>query len=103
RVRLRYNDTFNTTSGQPCGSSCPGTMIDFEFSAPINCSATADPTVGSTCSVSTSADGVLPGMVRESRSSAIQTFRVRIHDAGPNTTVGDADDARMASQGIYIP
>jgi len=104
-VKLRLSDTTNATTGQPCAATttCPGTMSDYEFSAPVNCAVTADPSVGSNCSVVTSADGVIPTVIKESRNSVLQTFRVRVHDAGANGTVGDGDDARMASQGIYIP
>jgi hypothetical protein len=68
----------------------------------MNCATTVDPTVGSGCSVTTSGDGLLPALIKEGRNTVLQSFRLRIHDAGPNATVGDADDARMASQGVFI-
>jgi hypothetical protein len=103
--RLRLSDTTNATTGQPCAATttCPGTMSDYEFSAPANCTVTADPTVGSNCAVVTSADGVIPTVIKESRNSVLQTFRVHVDDAGANGTAGDGDDARMAAQGIFIP
>jgi hypothetical protein len=104
RVKLRISDTSNATSGPPCGAttSCPATVSDYELSAPINCTTTIDPAVGSGCSITTSADGLVPGLIKESRNTVLQSFRLRILDAGSNTTVGDADDGRMATQGLFI-
>jgi hypothetical protein len=70
---------------------------------PLDCAATADPTVGSTCSTSTSADSLLPGFVTEQRQTVVQAFRVRVDDAGANGMTGDSDDRIFATQGIYIP
>ena len=33
----------------------------------------------------------------------LQTFRVRVDDAGANGNPGDSDDRNFAMQGIYVP
>jgi hypothetical protein len=103
--RWRLSDTLNTTTGSPCSSppSCPATLIDVEFPIPVQCTPTADPSVGSACSLNTTLGTVAPDVVKENRSSVLQLHRFRVTDAGPNGTTGDADDKRPAAQGIYIP
>jgi hypothetical protein len=104
-AKIRVSDHYNATTGQPCGAttSCPGTMQDLDFTTPVSCAATADPTIGSTCSVNTTADAVVPNAVIENKNGVIQTFRLRIKDAGNNGVPGDTDDRDAFMQGIYIP
>ena len=96
--KLRLSDTSNGAS-----QTDPATTTDFEFPVPAQCAATADPAVGSACSVTTSADAVTPGSIKEGRDMMLQVFRVRLNDSGANGARGDADDRVFAQQGIYIP
>ena len=57
-----------TDRPRPGGGPAPVTQQDFEFSVSVPCAATADGTVGSTCSATTTADSVLPA--RSSSSGA---------------------------------
>jgi hypothetical protein len=104
-AKIRISDHFNTTTGQPCAAttSCPATVSDLDFTVPVPCTATASTSIGSTCSVSTTADAVVPAVVKENKNAVVQTFRVRARDAGANGTPGDTDDRDAAMQGIYIP
>jgi len=103
--KVRISDHFNTTSGQPCSSttSCPATVQDLDFMVPVSCTPTADPSIGSTCSVSTTANTLIPSLVVENRQSVVQGFRIRLTDAGANGTPGDTDDRDAFMQGLYIP
>jgi hypothetical protein len=96
--RLRLSDAFNGPSQNDAG-----TANDFDFPVGADCAATPDPAVGSTCSVSTSADAVTPGSIREGREMVLQSFRLRLNDSGANGTRGDADDRAFAQQGVYVP
>lgn len=96
--RLRVSD-HNVSPPHPSG----GTVIDFEFGVPVMCTPTADPTTGSVCAVSTSADNVVPAVIKENLNAVVQTHRVRVNDAGPDNAPGNGDDKRLSSQGIYIP
>lgn len=104
-AKIRISDHFNTTTGQPCAAttSCPATVIDTDFPVPVECTPTADPSVGSTCSAATTADGTVPDVVKENKQAVVQIFRVRAKDAGTNATPGDTDDRDAFMQGIYIP
>jgi glucose/arabinose dehydrogenase/PKD repeat protein len=94
RVSDRYNGSTLTKSG---------TVTDFDFAIPVNCASTPDPAVGSTCSVSTTADGVLPGSIREGKRMVMQVFHQRLEDAGANGVRGDADDRGFAQGGYFVP
>jgi hypothetical protein len=96
--RLRLSDAFNGPAQNDAG-----TTNDFDFPVGANCATTPDPAVGSTCSVSTSADAVTPGSIREGREMVLQSFRLRLNDAGANNVRGDGDDRAFAQQGVYIP
>jgi hypothetical protein len=104
-AKIRISDHFNTTTGQPCAAttSCPATVQDLDFTVPVACTTTADPTIGSTCAVSTSADTVVPDVTKENKNSIVQVFRLRAKDAGANGVPGDTDDRDATMQGIYIP
>jgi len=95
--RLRVSDSDNGSS-----QTDPATVSDVDFQVPANCAPVPGPQ-GATCDVSTSADAVLPGVIKEGKDMVLQTFRVRVTDAGLNGTPGDSDDRSFAMQGIYVP
>jgi hypothetical protein len=97
-TKWRLSDRFNGPGGDQSG-----TMIDVDFPVPVACTATGDPADGSSCAANTSADAIVPDVVKEARSTVIQTFRTRLTDAGANGAPGDADDRDFAQQGIYVP
>jgi hypothetical protein len=72
----------------------PGTTADFPFAFSMPCAATASTTTGASCAVTTTANSVLPGAVTSSERTvwALDTFEVR-----------DADGARFATQGLFVP
>lgn len=97
-ARLRLTDSDNGASGED-----PGTVGDFDFAVPIDCTTTPSGAVGSDCFASTSADTITPGLIKEDKSTVLQTFRLRVNDSGANGIRGDADDAIFATQGIFEP
>jgi hypothetical protein len=97
-VKHRISDLFNGAS-----QTDPGTVADLDFSVAVNCATTADPEVGSTCSVATTANAVTPDAVREGGQAVTSTFRIRLNDAGANGVRGDSDDRNFAQQGVYTP
>jgi Tol biopolymer transport system component len=103
-VRLRITDKGNC-SPPGCGAPFyrPGTSSDINLAVPFGCATNADPAIGSTCSINTTADAVTPGFIVESRQTVIDAFRVRVNDAGVNGLPGDSDDKEFAQQGSFIP
>lgn len=97
-ARWRVSDLLNGP-----GRGEPGTAQDAQHRLGVSCTATPDPTVGSTCAVSTTSDGLTPGTIRERKAMVIQHFRLRLDDSGANGVPADADDRNFAQQGIYVP
>src|SRR6185369_16173527 len=60
----------------------PATVMDFGFPTTVPCAATADLNVGSICSVSTTADAVLPGTILEIKRTVIELGQVKLYDGG---------------------
>jgi hypothetical protein len=98
---LRITDRFNTPS--PSGDG-PGTVTNTSFFGTIPCTQTADTTLGSTCALTSSANALLPGTVREGDRAIWGLGQVKLHDGGPD---GDADTPAdneiFAVQGIFVP
>jgi hypothetical protein len=82
----------------------PATVSDLEFGFAVPCAATADPGVGATCSVATSADAVAPGSAPEKSRAVWELGQVTVHDGGSDgegeTT---ADNTPFLVQGIFTP
>jgi Tol biopolymer transport system component len=97
-TKFRISDALNGAS-----LTDPGTVSDVDFAVAMQCVETPDPSLGSTCSISTSADGSMPGVIKESRRMVLQLMRVRLNDSGPNGVRGDGDDKNFAQQGFYVP
>src|SRR5207249_324671 len=98
---LRITDKDNTPSP---GGPGPGTVSDRHFPVTVPCAATADTTVGSTCSVSTSANAVVPNAVVAGRRSVWQLGQVLVYDGGADgvaSTTGD--NTLFMDEGIFIP
>jgi hypothetical protein len=87
---LRITDRFNRPS--PSGTG-PGTVSDTSVFATVPCTPTADATVGSACALSTTADALLPGAVREGARAIWALGQVKLH----------AGDELLAVQGVFAP
>jgi Tol biopolymer transport system component len=80
------------------------TMMDLEYTFAAACTATADTTVGSTCSAVTSIDAILPGSGYEGARSVWELDGIEVRDGGPD---GDADtpfaNTVFMTQGLFVP
>ncbi len=97
RLALRLTDRHNGPS-----LTQPGTA-DTTFNFTIPCAATGDTTIGSTCSVTTTADAVLAGAVLEGRRSIWDSGKVQVFDGGSDGMVSTNPNTLFASQGLFIP
>jgi hypothetical protein len=97
-ARIRLSDQANGYGG------VSATAGDVEFLVPIDCAPTADPSVGSNCSVNTTADSLMPGFTQEGRKAVVQVFRVRVYDSGLNgVREAGGDDKLFAHEGVFVP
>ncbi len=91
----RLNGTFRTEAATAAG-------FDFAFAVP--CTSTPDPAIGSECSVITTADTVVPGMVGESQRSIWELRPVRVFDGGADGIASTSgDNTLFAVQGVFVP
>jgi hypothetical protein len=89
----------------------PGTVQTFRYQFPVDCVATPLTTIGSTCSLNTTADALIPATILESKRAIWEIGQVSIKDAGPNgtgyatcpPTCGDGDETTFLRQGVFVP
>jgi uncharacterized repeat protein (TIGR01451 family) len=95
---LRLTDKLNGATGPEAG-----TVADTSISATVPCEATADPSVGAVCSLTTSANTLLPNYVQNGARAVWELGRVEVFDGGPDGVVSTADNSLFADQGIFVP
>lgn len=83
RATLRITDKNNSVSG-----NAAATVTDTSISFNAPCTATANPNSGAICDVSTTAEALVPGMVKEARRTVWELGKLRVFDGGAD---GDAD------------
>jgi hypothetical protein len=110
---IRITDSGNGGSGRNAG-----TVQDAELSIPVICVATADTNVGASCNLDTTADTLVPGVVKTGKRALISSFSVNVKDAGPDgsiapspdplglgcpPTCGSGDESVFLGQGVFAP
>jgi hypothetical protein len=98
QLLLRVTDRVNGSA--PYKSA---TTTDVPLSFTIPCRATASTTVGSTCDVTTSADSVMPGAVKELKRSVWGIRDAKVFDGGPDGVASTAGNTVFATQGFFAP
>ena len=91
-----------TDRGSGATGAEPATLEALELPVTMPCTPTLG-LQGSTCSVSTTLDAMLPGAVREGTRAVWELGRIEITDGGPD---GDADtpgNAPFMRQGLFVP
>jgi hypothetical protein len=96
KTSLRILDRYN-------GPSEVGVGQDTEFNVTVPCTATGSTTIGSTCTIDTTADAVLPGVVKETRRSNWQMGPVQVFDGGADGVVSTTPNTLFARQGVFVP
>jgi hypothetical protein len=96
KTGLRITDRYN-------GPSEVGTVQDTTFAVTVPCTSSGSTSIGSTCSVSTTADAVMPGAVKEIRRSNWQLGKVDVFDGGADGVVSTNPNTLFATQGIFVP
>jgi Tol biopolymer transport system component len=101
RVSLRLTDRYNLPSP---GGRGAGTMTDTAFDMRIDCSPTANTSIGSTCALTTTGNAITPGLVVETRRSVWQLDDVLVFDGGSGGTSDPNGSATpFLRQGLFVP
>jgi len=98
----RITDHFNAVGGG--GGTAAATLQDqTPLPIVIPCSPSGSTSEGSVCSVSTTANTLVPGIVRVGDRATWEVGQIRVEDGGADgdpTTAGNTDFAR---QGVFVP
>ena len=98
--------------GQPATNGQGASTGLTNFPVPFDCAPTAAASIGSSCSISTTADAVLPNVIKEGHRAIWESGPVHVRDAGPNgtgfgagcpPTCGDGDETLFLRQGVFVP
>jgi hypothetical protein len=81
----------------------PATVTDFTFSLPVICATTPDPASGGTCTASTTADAVIPGVAVEGRRAIWALAAVDVFDGGADGDIDTSGNTLFARQGVFVP
>jgi hypothetical protein len=95
---VRITDKYNGSV-----PSDPGVVSDLSFPFTVPCATTSNPNSGSTCAVTTTADTLVPGAIREGARAIWQLGQVEVYDGGADGDVDTAPNTLFARQGIFIP
>jgi hypothetical protein len=97
---LRISDRANGPSVSEGGTLSQ--VYDLAFAVP--CLSTANTSVGSTCDGGTTADAVLPGLVKEGKRAVWDTDPARVYDGGSDGLAATtSDNTLFLVQGLFAP
>jgi hypothetical protein len=100
-AQIRISDHFNAIA--PGGGTDAATVIDIPFPVTSPCTATSSTSIGSTCNITTSANGVVPGSVKDGKRAVVEIQQVQVSDGGPDGVVATTPNTLFSVQGIFIP
>jgi predicted acyl esterase len=103
---LSVRNSVRVTDKQNGTTNNGATVQDFPFPVTVPCAATGPPSdtsIGSTCSVSTSFDAVMPGAVPEGARSIWQLGQVEVFDGGADGLASTTPNQVFARQGVFVP
>ena len=81
----------------------PATATDVRFPLTTPCTPTADTTVGSSCSLTTTLDTLIPGAVVERQRTVLQLGQVQVVDGGSDGDTATEPNTVFLRQGIFVP
>jgi alpha-beta hydrolase superfamily lysophospholipase len=104
RFTLRPTDKYNSMAPPTAPYDDTGTGQDTSFAFTIPCSATVDTTIGGACAITTTANAVVPGLVKDGSRANWELSQAEVTDGGPDglasTTAGNTT---FAVQGLFVP
>lgn len=99
---IRQSDHYNAVA--PGGGTDVATLQDYSFEFSVLCNETASTSTGSTCSVSTLENAIIPGATKDGKRSVEGIAELRVDDGGADGD-GDttADNTVFLRPGVFIP
>jgi hypothetical protein len=95
---LRITDRANGPGGNEAA-----TVEDVPYRVTVPCTATSSSSIGSTCSLTTGLNALVPGTVMKGKRAIWELGQVRVYDGGPDGLAATADNSLFAVQGVFVP
>ena len=95
---IRISDHYNGAS-----LTDAATVVDIPFPVNGTCASTASTSIGSTCTVNTTANAVVVGSVKDAQRGVVEIGQLQIFDGGADGNVTTTDNTLFSVQGIFIP
>jgi hypothetical protein len=110
---VRITDAANGTGGDESA-----TVQDSQLAMPFPCVGTSNPVLGSSCTLGTSLDTLVPGYVQEGKRAVVSAFSFSVLDEGADgdidpasdpvglgcpPTCGSGDEGTYLRQGVFTP
>ena len=97
RLPLRVTDKLNGPATDE-----PGTG-DTALTFAIPCAGTADTTIGSACSITTTANSLIPGAVVDGSRAIWELSNPQVFDGGADGVASTAGNTLFADQAVFVP
>jgi hypothetical protein len=82
----------------------PGTVQPTPYGFTVPCASTSSTTVGSTCSLASTFNAILPGSVVDGNRAIWELADVRMFDGGPDAQASTTgDNTLFERQGVFVP
>ena len=85
------------------GPSEVGVTQDSPFSFTVPCATTALTTIGSTCTLDTTADALVPNTIKENVRAVWQLGKIEVFDGGSDGVANTEPNTRYLAQGFFVP
>jgi hypothetical protein len=101
---LQLTDRYNRPQSDAAAAyDKSATTSSLRFPVSVNCTATADTTVGSTCSAQTTANTLAPGAAVAGNRALWELGQIQMLDQGADGVPGNGDDSVFAVEGVFVP
>ena len=81
----------------------PMTSTEVQLPFTTQCTPTAATNVGSTCSLNTTLDALIPGAIAEGQRTVLQLGQVQVIDGGPDADTATEPNNVFLRQGVFVP
>jgi hypothetical protein len=92
---LKVTDAYSTDG--------PATVVNQPFPIPMDCATTVDTSIGSTCTINTSVNALVPGTVLTGKTATWEIKEIQVLDQGADAIRGNGDDKVFEAQGVLEP
>jgi hypothetical protein len=85
------------------GSGSPATAGNVFFPLHSSCTPTAAPEVGSTCSLNTTLDALIPDAISEGHRTVLELTQIQVYDGGADGDTATLPNSVFLRQGVFVP